>query len=361
MAKYKNQHLVPQVYLKNFIKKSKNENSKYQKGIYVTDKEFSSWKEKSTNHNVFTKSYFYTLDKEDENNPIIEKYLSTLESQYTKTLKSILNKNISKEDILFITYFTLIQLMRVEKHSKHFQNSMDEISLMVKNIQGIDIDEETKDISKKMLLNFGDIKEDNIIYEQGVHLLENNSKLDFITSDSPVVRRMLHIDELQNIFNTIPLEYNDYLLNTELVLFFFPLTPKIALLATRFLKSEDNSIQYIDISSNIPILQLNLLSYKNAYKNIYSSTENPFGKELELEIKKSNTNYIGFWCKIYTSKNRYYFELEKYERIKKPNKIIEDLKIYINKSYNLENIINDFDLRSLSIYENNREVTHMKE
>jgi len=363
MAQHKDQHLVPQVYLKNFIKESKNENTKHQQGIYVTDKEFSGWKEKSAGHRTFTKPYFYTLENEDKGNPIVEKYLSTIESQYTKTLENILSKKISKEDLSFITYFTLIQHIRVEKHIESMQNNMNKLSKMVKDMHGVDINNKTKDLAKKMILNFEKDQETNIVYEQGIHFIENNSQENFIISDSPVVHKMFHIDELQKIFHSIPLEYNDYLPNKELVLFFFPLTPKIALLATKFLVSKDNGVQYIQIKDELIINQLNLLSYENAHKNIYSSTLNPFGRKLEeaiIEYCKKNED-IPYWCQIYTSKNRYIFQLDKYDRLKKDNRVIDDLKLYFTDKDNVEEMINDIHLESLTIYEKDGSSQHMKE
>lgn len=363
MAQYKKQHLVPQVYLKNFIKESKNENSKHKQGIYVTDKEFCGWKEKATGHGTFVKPYFYTLENEDKDNPIVEKYLSTIESKYTKTLENILSNNISKEDILFISYFTLIQQMRVEKHIETFQNTMDNLSRMVKDIHGVDIEGKTKDIAKKMLLDFGNEKESNLVFEQGIHFVENCTEEDFIISDSPAVHRMFHIDELQNIFNSIPLEYNDYLPKDKLVLFFFPLTPNIALLATKFLVLRDNSVQYIKVVDENSILQFNLLSYENAHKNIYSSTPDPFGKKLEEAIVEYNNHgkSIPYLCQIYTTKDRYTFQLDKYDSIKKDNRIMDDLKLYFTDKNNVKEMINDTYLESLVIYENGREILGKRE
>ncbi len=357
---YKNQHLIPKVYLKNFIEQKANENSEYEQGLYVSDKDFTTWIMKSIKKKPFSKSYFYTLEND---NPIVEKYLGTIETQYPRTLNNILSKKISKEDLFFISYFTLIQYMRVDKHINLIQKSMDKVSKMLSDMGGADINEETKEIAKRMLLNFGNEKDSNLVFEQGIHFIENTSEENFIISDSPVVHRMFHIDELQNIMGDTHIKYNDYLPNKELVLFFFPLTPKIALLATKFIVSQSNVTQYIQVSNELVITQLNLLSYQHALEYIYSTTADPFGKELEKEIfGYDNQNVQSLYsCQIYTIKNRYNFQLDKYDNLKTDNSFREGFKLYFMDKNNVQELLDDKYLESLTVYIKDGESQHMKE
>lgn len=361
MANHKNQHLLPRVYLKNFIEKKKNENLEYEQGLYISDKNFTEWRIKSTKKKPFSKSNYYTLEDDDKSNPVVEKYLAEIESQYTKVLNNILNKNISKKDLLFISYFTLLQHMRVEKHIDLIQNSMDKVSTMVSDIHGMDIGKEVNEISKRMLLNFGDETESNLVFEQGIHFIENTSEENFIISDNPVVHRMIHIDELQNILGDTVIDYSDYLPNEKLVLFFFPLTLKLALLATKFIVSKSNVTQYLQVSNELVITQLNLLSYQNASEYIYSTGKNPFGEELEKAILEYDNQIEEslYSCQIYTTKNRYNFQLDKYDNFNTDNSFMESYKLYFSNKNNVQQILNDSSLESLKIFEKGKEVCGM--
>lgn len=355
MSKKKNQHLVPKVYLKGFS----NLQTHYGKNeyiIFVTTKEnINESKAKGLKHSIFTKSYFYNLDDENKDNPIIENQLSEIENHYLKVVKKIQNKKLSLEDILYISNFTQLQFQRVEPWINGFQNFLNEIERMM-NTFGATFNIEN--FSKKMLREYTleNMQKQNVVFEQGLNFIENKSDMPFITSDNPVVQKLFHIDEIEGIFRgNHKIDFNDeFSKSMPTVFFFFPLNERFALIATKLFKSNNSTIY--SINSLETIVKLNLFSYQNAYKNIYSSFENPF-ENYEIIIQNINNQYenVGFWIHIYTQNNRYTVKLKKY--IGK----IDSIELYFLSSHDMHKIINDDNLKELTIYKNESEILHMKE
>lgn len=360
MAEYKNQHIVPKVYLEYFSNK-KIFNDNEVNNIYVSEKKsiYESI-EKNIKKSFFTKPHFYNFD-EQKKEPIIEKNLSKIENDYKKNLKSLINHNISLSDILYISNFTLLQLQRVDSHIDNFQNSFNKIADIYDGFAtDTNMKEEVENIALKMLLDYkiDNMYKSNIVYEQGIHFIVNNTDIPFITSDKPVVHNINHIDQIKSIFNDTNIKYDDnYLPSDKSVFFFLPLNKNFALIATKFLICQNNLIQYITIDNKgDAIIRLNLMSYQNANKYIYSSLENPF-KGFEEIIKSINHQYqdIGYWCQIYTDKNRYILEIKKYEHG------LNNILLYLKNDKNIKSIMKDRKLKEISIYHNENEVSHMKE
>lgn len=349
MADKKNQHLVPRVYLKGFSNiEKRNGNDIFN--IFVTSKkEISKSQKKGLNHSCFTKSNFYNLD----NKPTIENELSKIENLYLRIMKNVENKNLSTNDILFISNFTLLQLQRVEAWINNFQDGFNKIVEMVQNKK---FSENIKEISIKMLKEYilDNMYKPNIIFEQGISFVENKSDMLFITSDNPVVHRMLHIDEIKSIFDDENIKYNNsFTESMPAVVFFFPLNERLSLISTKLLES--NNLEVYSINNLETIMKLNLFSYENAYKNIYSSFENPL-KEYELIIHTMKNQYkdFGFWIYIYTQNNRYQFKLKKY--IGK----VDSIELYLTSSSDVNTIKNDNNLKELTIFKDEKEELHMK-
>lgn len=355
---YKNQHLVPQVYLKGFSNK-KMYHKKEEYSIYISEinSVFES-KERGVKHRSFTKSYFYNFDKEKKE-PIVEKNLSKIENEYKRILKNLMTNNITLEDVLYISNFTLLQYQRTENFIDNFQGSMDEAARMYDMFDNDSRAKgEVENIALKMLKDFKieNMYKSNIIHEQGIHFILNDTDIPFITSDKPVVHYINHIDQVKSIFNDSNIKYNDkYLPSDKSVFFFFPLNEKFALVATKFLISKSDAIQYITVKNKIDtILRLNFISYENANKEIYSSRENPF-KNFEKIIKSIDNQYkdIGYLVHIYTDKNRYILEVQKYEHG------LNNMTLYLKNDNNVKQIFNDFHLKEISIYLNERGISGM--
>ena len=300
MPEKKNQHLVPACYLRNFeadVSEIRKVNPKYRSGIYINNNKLTGkWKLKSVENKSFTKAYFYNLPEDDPKKPLIENYLSIVESDYAKYIKQILKGMVNNNNLSFLSYFVVLQYMRVEAFIDMFQGSMDKVAGWMDDFKGKD-DYKTylKDIAKRQLatVDFGDIVHPHaaIIY--------NETNFPFITSDNPVVRRQINISDALKI---IPKKYLSENINEsiEFVCFFLPLSPKVAYISCKLLNQSSN-IFYSERNLD-NIFHLNYCSILNSYEKVYSSVIEPIKGDDDLTkllAIKNNT-----FVKIYTSTKR---------------------------------------------------------
>ncbi|WP_196018957.1 DUF4238 domain-containing protein [Serratia ureilytica] len=300
MAMKKNQHLVPVCYLKNFLcdlnyEHSDNEN--FEPGIYISNNKLSSgWKMRGLRHGSLTKSNFYNMADDDPNSPKIEDFLSKIESCYQRNFTRIERGEIDDDNMFFMSYFTTIQIIRVEVFIKSMQDVFDKVANWLDAFSGVQsYSEMFKDSAKRQILSIKAFASmhlySNIIY--------NETDFPFITSDNPVVNRTVNVKDLIKV---IPINYiADHTNNSdEFQFIFFPLSPKVAYVSCKLIDSKEKMvINEMDIGN---IFFLNLFSIYNAREGIYSSIKEPIKGEAELSkylIAKS-----GLVIKIYTNDDR---------------------------------------------------------
>lgn len=362
MAEKKAQHIVPKTYLKEFSisteRNDKNGNKITDVSIYVNSKfSINKGKEKGLTNNIFTKSNFYNIKSVENGNPIIENNFSKIESKFNKILSNIKNKTFNLEDILFISNFTLIQHHRTPIFLKNIQSSFNRVAdICFRMTNDISYESYFDDISLKTLINYKDenMFNSNLVFEQGINFIENTTDIPFITSDNPVVHRILYIDELKNILSNTNIVFSNNLQNEKLVFFFFPLTPKLALISSKFIMNRNwKFIKCDDINT---ICSLNYLSYDNSSDNIYSCKNETYEYFFKLKLKE-NILYdsMGLWALINTANHRYSIKLNDYK------KDLVYSKLYIKKSENIENILEDRIIESIVFYQNKIEKGGMRQ
>lgn len=302
MAEKKKQHLVPACYLKSFTGKnncSDVKNKKYENGVYVSSKTLDSgWKIRGIRNDIFTKSYYYNLTDDDINNPIIETFLSTIESEYNKHLNSIINKCVSNEVLSFISYFVTLQYMRVEKFMDMSQDTLDQLGEWVA-LASNSVVYDSSQSSDLLRLMLAHIDVGHVPY-QNSRLIYNNTQFPFITSDNPVIKKLVNKRDLELVMpvNLVNFDVND---NIEKAFYYFPLTPKIAYVSCELILG-GHEIEFHE-SSLGNVFYLNYWSIINANKNIYSSIANPIHSESKLSEILKKINYH-VYIKIYTEKYR---------------------------------------------------------
>jgi len=300
MAEKKNQHLVPACYLRNFeanISDKIKINPKYTSGIYVNDNRLSAgWKLKSVTHKSLTKPYFYNLPEDDPKQPIVENYLSVVEGEYATYVKQIIEGAVNNDNMSFMSYFVMVQFMRVESFIDEFQGAWDKIAGWMDEYEGKnDYEIVLKDISKRLLVSsdFG-----HLIHQHSA-IIYNKTNFPFITSDNPVVRKQLNIqDALKIIPKRHLLEIEDESL--EFACFFLPVSPNVAYVSCELIKNSDNLFySNCDLEN---VFYLNYFSIKNSYAKIYSSIIEPIKGETELVKYLTTKNQT--IIKIYTYSKR---------------------------------------------------------
>lgn len=300
MSEKKNQHLVPACYLRNFeadVSEILKVNPKFCGGIYINNNKLTEkWNLRSVSHKSLTKSYFYNLPEDDPKRPLIENYLSIVESDYAKYIKQIIDEKVNNENLSFMSYFVTLQFMRVEAFIDRFQGTVDKVAGWMDMYEGNNNYKIClKDISKRQL-----VKQDlgHVIHPHAV-IIYNKTNFPFITSDNPVVRRQINIADALQI---IPRQYLSENANesVESACFFLPLSPKIAYISCELIKSSGNLLYSERDLENI--FYLNYFSIVNAYEKVFSPIIEPMKCEVDLvKILATKNQTI---VKIFTESKR---------------------------------------------------------
>lgn len=301
VAEKKEQHLVPACYLSSFvadISEARKHNPKLEAGVYVNSNTLDSgWKMRGINHKAFKKSYYYNLPEDNPNEPYIENFLSSVEKDYRKNLNKVVNRNFDNEVMSFLSYFTTLQYIRVDKFITSMQNSWDQIAKWCDDFS--DSSQYTYLLSNIVKKQIPTIDLGGIVHSNSC-IIYNNTKFPFVTSDTPVVRKNFNIPDLKVVIPQDNLEYTmpD---SHESSFFFFPLTPSIAYVSCKLIKA-GTTIEFNNRELR-NIFYLNYYSIINAHKHVYSSVIEPIKGEAELsrylKIEKN-----GQFIKIYTDRHR---------------------------------------------------------
>jgi hypothetical protein len=275
MSKKKNQHYVPQFYLRNFSKDEKSLNlfNISNKKNIIGD----------SIRNQCSDDYFYGKDE------IIENTFQNIEDVSGELIrKIILEKYIPQ---LKSQDHTILQLFIVTLHSrtKFKYEELDEIiDKMGKSTLEMYPDVDKKLLSKVVVkfdypLQFSLLNafsSYHLAQDLRIHLLVNGSNIDFITSDHPVVYYNKWAENIKN-FGAIGLA-------SKGLLILLPLSPKILLLlydpAIYKIGNIKDSISYINKNEDID--NINLLQWLSSNDNIYYYNESDFSK-ISIDSEKN--------------------------------------------------------------------------
>jgi hypothetical protein len=356
MAEKKNQHLVPACYLKEFlgdIPKEHKDNSHFQKGIYVNNKLLTDkWRMRSITHPTFTKSYFYNLKGDNPKAPKVEEYLSKIENHYSKTLKLLKSGFFSNNILSLMSYFTCVQHMRVEPFIDMMQSGFDQLGKWMDDATGNnEASNELTDITKKMLMQF----EHGKILHPHSAIIINSTNFPFLTSDNPVQRRQVNIDDLSTLLGEQYVKM-DQRKSVEKAFFFLPLTPQIAYISCELIQDKRKGSLFIldDLSC---IFWINYHGVKNAHENVYSSIVEPIKGEKQLSdfLVNEATEDSGYIAKIYTHDDRYLLPITDYNTTNEMIEFTTDDIAFRNSVTVGENI------SLIEIFDNGRSCRGMRE
>ncbi len=261
MPEKKNQHFVPQFYLKNF---ASNANGK-------TINIFNMGAEKLiTDGGVkqqASKDYFYGKDK------MIEDGLGELETKsslvFRKIIKDSYVPKYPSPDYILLLAFTVFLTARTE----FFSDVQDEmLDKMVKRIfeqdprsQGIDLSKVRVRYNNPPVFSLAVVKDIiPLTMDLNLKILVNKTEEVFVTSDNPVIRYNQFLEKRKPFGSNVAFAVK----GLELML---PISP------TMFALFYDSSVYKVGnkkddlvvIDRTTDIRSLNILSCANAYKNVY--------------------------------------------------------------------------------------------
>ncbi|EOQ90372.1 PF14022 family protein [Leptospira yanagawae serovar Saopaulo str. Sao Paulo = ATCC 700523] len=264
------QHIVPQIYLNNFVD---NTSPFPTKPLNIFDKlEQKFLKRAPINFLALNHIYSFTIDSEKKDNSL-EKYLSKIETKFSGAVRRLIT-NIDKsknsatlyidiEDKKIFAYFLIWQIKRTILFLNTIENGLDEE--FHKNGLGIPKLPDGKpspelrnytlyvlsELGENTQMNFLDIfMKKNLI----VTIIPENFGTGFITSDNPVL--------ISNQYGKGGIALED----TQISI---PLTPKIGI---SFFKTGKSIIKFNQIKKD-EIRKSNISLAKNAHKYIISPSE----------------------------------------------------------------------------------------
>lgn len=277
MAEYKNQHFVPQVYLRQFIDLSEIPEDSDNDSLWIYDK-IDKIVKIDCIKNICSDAFLYSfIDENGEYNHQLENWLSGFENHFKKILnrsqsikRSIVNKRkidwYQRCEINYLVTFVLIQYFRVPKFLNDFIEINKEGFKEIDSLEGIDQNEIgiVNDIKKYGFSQIFDIKNEKfqflhrLIVSKNLYItvIPDNVDRDFCISDCPVL--------FTNSVNSNNALIHSY---TEITI---PITKKIAISFYEFgtkrfgrILSDINEIDRLNVSF-LKISQKYCLSGKKA-------------------------------------------------------------------------------------------------
>ncbi len=193
MTEPKNQHIIPQCYLKQFV--DPGTPSGYEPYVWIFERGNKKGKKKAPK-NILAETDFYTLKINDsEKDYIIEKTLSQLESEYTSLFEQKIKNKIPLDNYehIVLCAFVAAMLQRTLKQKENIERFFDQVIADIENM------EKAHGASPKTSLEWRREREDahkisliqtipgitKILVKMNLAFLCANKRGPFITSDAP--------------------------------------------------------------------------------------------------------------------------------------------------------------------------------
>ena len=260
----KNQHYVPQFYLRNFS----------EDGCGIRAFNLSSGK--TIPHAKLkcqcSKDYFYGEDG------TLESALGGMETAFSQTFRNCINLKqkecISDEDFNVLTMFVAVQYLRtkkmigiMEQFGRQSYKALAELYIKLNNIKlsPDQIKIETDKDFPRYVLRIG-VLQRPLLNDLECVVLENKTEEDFVLSDNPIV--------FQNPLLEEHVKYNCNGMASRGLQIYFPLSPRRTICFYDYDVYKFSGRNVIDLRSPKDVVQLNRLQFMNADKNIYLKMDN---------------------------------------------------------------------------------------
>lgn len=302
MSIVKNQHYVPQAYLRNFKVNNKNQ-------IYVFDKEKEVSRKQNIN-DIACERFFYDISPEIyKNNPeydkqAIEKFFATeIEDEFSNVIRNVIishdmapksnlfhnNNLIPDKDLKKLSILLAFQMVRTKSFRENFIQMYEDISTSlarkILETEGMQISDFKIKANEQYIpyLHASKILDEKFINEISVILYNhiwiigvNYTKSPFITSDNPIVKK----GHLENILGGVGIK-------SEGVEIAFPLNSTLILIMfdrRYFKKYEHQDRCFMELDED-NVVYYNSLQAIQSYRQIYSCKDS--FKVVEETISKN--------------------------------------------------------------------------
>lgn len=284
MASNKNQHYVPQCYLKKFA----TDESKAAICVYNLDRK--KLIKNAPIKNQCSKNYFYGDDL------VLEKSLQPIEGHFSEIVRTLEKPNyvLTEKDKIFLKDFWLLQHLRTDEFSKSIAESAEQD---IKKILSIDVKMKIKEVVRKSMDSIS--RNRHLVDDLKLCIIKNNTKTDFITSDHPAV--------LTNrwYFLNKQVHFRSFGIQSAGGLFILPLTPKLLMLAyDGDVYSVANIGGWVRVKNTYDVDAFNYLQLLNCQANLYTKNPDSFRYLEHLHNKVEGPKSLqGHKTEFYVSDN----------------------------------------------------------
>ncbi|QSR35622.1 hypothetical protein CFI10_11540 [Marinobacterium iners] len=363
MSKHNNQHILPAAYLRGFIAfeppPEHRNNPNFELGVYTNNEKLSGeWRMKGVRHKDFTRYQYYNLPDEGQE-LAVEHYLGEHEGRYAELLRAVeAHSRLTQREIEELALFIGLMIIRVESFQNHFQEFINEITGHIEAFMGDTLEfrdyvGDYENTTKRLIL---ESEAGLLLLDHGIHFLVNTTDLPFITTDTPVLRRDCHSDEIPLLVGSGSHCKQGIKPNEQTPLFFIPLTPVLAVVSCRMIEESYSDSPYLTCSDINAIFRLNRLLLDQAQELVIADRPFPFGaiepelsQELQQEYKPE-----GIVIKLYTDENRYLLEVLEY------NDIQDGIELTLDDTEALMRLVTESPV-SFELYENGHAIRGMRQ
>jgi Protein of unknown function (DUF4238) len=211
MAPKSRQHILPVSYQKAFCDATPPEGHRpdtpFEPGVWIIDKDLNGAPYRKAPNNVLVERRFYTLRTDNPAEPVIEEWLSTTETKYARVLRKLLSAaELSPDEWRDLLMFVGVLHARTQSQVSLWQRQFGELEGLTRMVERAHTDRE--DFSDAQFVDWDEIGKRSIrdraesfakIMSQGaVYIVENRTKIPFITSDTPTALGHVFPDELRS-------------------------------------------------------------------------------------------------------------------------------------------------------------------
>ena len=264
-----NSHIIPQVYLRNFLYEDKQFNNE---SVYISNiKDLNTWKRKGIEKKPFADHQFYDFSTIEDTVQTVEKYLGIIEGNIKSSFEKIKKEEELKDD----DYSTILRfLVSMQNRTKLMQKNWQQMVTTLRNWFIEFSDEEYtnnyfhnyEDFSKWFILQTDKIIKDGHFLPNSFFILKNLTTVPFITSDNPVICRTLYKSFIETM--TKKTINPNVVINRRCII--LPVSRKFCIFYCEYLSTTKTII----VNEEKIVHLINMLQIENAEEWLISDSDN---------------------------------------------------------------------------------------
>lgn len=302
MKKKARQHLVPRVFLKSFCDSRPPahhpSDKPFEPSVWVLDKELSGEAYRKSPAKLFVEHHPYTLAADDPTDPVIEAWLSRIESAYEGIRRKLLARiDLNRDEWIQLLEFIGVLHARTRDQIDGWQASMSDLERITRMVERSSTGDELysdsefngwDEIGKKSIRDRAQAFV-QVMLSGSTFVIVNQTGFPFVSSDKPVALAHLFPAWLRQhmLFpDLIPKGIDE---NTRTFIAYCALSPNIAIVSSPML-GEPGHIEELIMHGPRQVLSLNWLMLSSATSVLISDRQRPFPKFFEEAVRKSMTS-----------------------------------------------------------------------